>query len=189
MKFVIIILALLAAFIINVIIASNMEIAAEKKGYGKEAYAFAMCFWLGIVGYLYVVALPDLKQHEQLDKIIKLLDPQTPTTAPQQDVAWKLQELIPEAPKKDGRAEAYLREIGMSSEDYKCKSLVVFGENPLGECAVCKKQQKITKHCGIRRNGAFNDIPVCTDCINVFIEYNPSSVFNFEPKETKQEQN
>jgi len=169
----------------NLIMAKTMEKIARQKGYGEEFNAFMMCFWLGMIGCLYVIALPDLKQREQLDRMIERLDSQAPTPPPQQDVAWKFQKLIPEAPKKDGSAEAYLRELGMSPEEYACKSLAVFGEAPIGECEMCKKQQKARKSCGIRRNNAFSDISICTDCINVFTEYNPNSVYNFEAKEAK----
>ena len=176
---------LVVYFVWNLIMAKTMEKIARQKGYGEEFNAFMMCFWLGMIGCLYVIALPDLKQQKQLDKIIKLLDPQVPSTPPRQDVEWKFQKLTPEAPKGDGSAEAYLREIGMSPEEYVCKSWAVFGEDSIGECEMCKKQQKIRKHCGIRRNNAFSDISVCSDCINVFTEYNPNSVYNFEAKEAK----
>ena len=172
-------------FVWNLIMAKAMEKIARQKGYGEEFNAFMMCFWLGMIGCLYVIALPDLKQREQLDRIIKLLDPQVPTNPPRQDVAWKFQKPTPETPKGDGSAEAYLRESGMSPEEYACRSLAVFGEDSIGECEMCKKQQKIRKHCGIRRNGTFSELSVCSDCINVFTEYNPNSVYNFETKETK----
>ena len=172
----------IALLIVNIIISAYMGNVAKRKGYGEEAHAFAMCFWLGIAGYLYVVALPDLKQREQLDKIIKLLDPQVPSNPPRQDVAWKLTELTPEAPKRDGRAEEYLREIGMTPEEYTCDSLAVVGTDERGECFICKQKQKVTKHCRIKRKNIFSNIPICTDCINVFTEYNPTSVFDLEPK-------
>ena len=169
-------------FVCNVIMAKTMEKIARQKGYGEEFNCFMMCFWLGTIGCLYVIALPDLKQREQLDRIIELLDPQVPTNPPQQDVAWKMQKLTPETPKRDGSAEVYLGEVGMKPEEYACKSLAVFGKAPIGECEMCKKPQKIRKYCGIRRNGAFSDLSICPDCINAFIEYNPKSVFNLEPK-------
>ena len=40
------------------------------KGHGKEAHAFAACFWLGIIGYLYVVSLPDKIVQDQNQQII-----------------------------------------------------------------------------------------------------------------------
>ena len=182
---VVFLLFLVVYFVWDLMMAKTMEKIARQKGYGEDFNAFMICFWLGMIGCLYVVALPDLKQREQLDRIIELLDPQVPATPHQQDVAWKFQKLTPETPKKDGSAEAYLRELGMSPEEYACKSLAVFGEAPIGECEMCKKLKKARKHCGIRRNNAFSDISICTDCINVFVEYNPNSVYNFEAKETK----
>ena len=166
----------------NLIMAKAMEKIARQKGYGEEFNCFMICFWLGMIGCLYVIALPDLKQREQLDRIIKLLDSQVPANPPQQDVAWKLQKLPPVASKKDGSAEAYLCKVGMTPEEYACKSLAIFKEDSVGECEMCKKQQKARKHCGVRRNGAFSDISICADCINVFAEYNPNAVFDLEIK-------
>ena len=54
------------ALIINVIVAKKFEKIAIEKGYSYEMHVFAMCFFLGIVGYLYVIALPDhasVRQH------------------------------------------------------------------------------------------------------------------------------
>lgn len=59
--------------IIEGIIAYFMNQAAEEKGYNSEAHAFALCFWLGIVGWLYVVALPDKNIRKQNEEIINLL--------------------------------------------------------------------------------------------------------------------
>ena len=57
-------------------IAKKFEQIVFAKGYGTELKAYYMCFWLGIVGYLYVIALPnakldniELKQHKSLIKI------------------------------------------------------------------------------------------------------------------------
>ena len=40
---------------------------AFDKGYDSDAHAFAMCFWLGIFGYIYVACLPDLKLQQLQD--------------------------------------------------------------------------------------------------------------------------
>ena len=53
-------LVIIAALIfLNYTIAKKFEKIVFDKGYGKELKAFHMCFWLGIVGYLYVIALPN----------------------------------------------------------------------------------------------------------------------------------
>ncbi len=58
---------------INLIIAGIMASTAQRKGYGDEVHAFAACFFLGIFGALYVIALPDKVVQEQNRKIIMLL--------------------------------------------------------------------------------------------------------------------
>lgn len=46
--------------VIQYIVAKKFEAIAFQKGYDESVHSCAMCFWLGIVGYLYVVALPNL---------------------------------------------------------------------------------------------------------------------------------
>ena len=46
-------------FLLNAVIAFKFDDIARMKGYGSEMHCFAMCFWLGIIGCLYVIALPD----------------------------------------------------------------------------------------------------------------------------------
>ena len=62
---------------LNYIIAKKFELIAFAKGQTRAAHAFEMCFWLGIVGYLYVIALPnanyDIKRLNQQKRIIELL--------------------------------------------------------------------------------------------------------------------
>ena len=67
------VLGIIVVLIINYFIAQKGEYVAELKGYGKEIKAFSMCFWFGILGFIYVAALPDQIQQEQNLKIIKLL--------------------------------------------------------------------------------------------------------------------
>lgn len=54
--------------IINYNMACNMQEIVEKKGY-KDLRVVAICFWLGIIGYLYVIALPNLEEQRLLKKI------------------------------------------------------------------------------------------------------------------------
>ena len=107
------------------------------------------------------------------------------TTPIQQDVAWKLQELVPESPKKDGSAERYLNKIGKSAEDYICERVVVIKNVAKGDCLMCKQKQKAVMFGRIIKKDEHIDGFFCPDCINVFVEYNPKSVYNFEAKETK----
>lgn len=67
----IIIIPAIVCIIICVIGASLMASAAAEKGYGPEYHIMAKCFWLGILGYLYTICLPDKtlqKQNEMIKK-------------------------------------------------------------------------------------------------------------------------
>ena len=63
-----------AAIAINWIVAGKMADAAYRKGYDSSIHAFAMCFWLGVIGYLYVIALPDLVARKNQETMIALLN-------------------------------------------------------------------------------------------------------------------
>lgn len=58
--------------IIHLIAANFMQVAAEEKGY-EDSHAMAICFWLGLPGYLYIIALPDKRVQEQNQEIINIL--------------------------------------------------------------------------------------------------------------------
>ena len=51
---------------IHIFIAKMMERTAKLKGH-KKSHAFALCFWFGILGYIYVACLPDLKLQQLQD--------------------------------------------------------------------------------------------------------------------------
>lgn len=74
-----IIIVLIAAIIIDFILAKFMVSAAEMKGHGPEAHVFAMVFWLGLLGCLYVIALPDLNLRKQNEEVLARLG--NPATA------------------------------------------------------------------------------------------------------------
>lgn len=73
MKIVLLIVGILIGIGIEATYASFMKRAAIQKGYGDDAHAWALCFWLGIIGGLYVIALPDLICQNQNQQIIELL--------------------------------------------------------------------------------------------------------------------
>ena len=52
---------------ISYIVAKKFEVIAFQKGYDESVHSFAMCFWLGVAGYLYVIALPDLTVNHQVN--------------------------------------------------------------------------------------------------------------------------
>lgn len=51
------------AIIINIWIAKKFEEIAKYKGHENEPI-FLMCFFLGLAGYLYVIALPDIERDD-----------------------------------------------------------------------------------------------------------------------------
>lgn len=68
-----VILLLVIMLVIQAIGAVLMSKAAIAKGYGENDHIWAICFFLGVFGYLYVVALPDKVTQSQNQKIIELL--------------------------------------------------------------------------------------------------------------------
>ncbi|MBQ8247524.1 MAG: hypothetical protein IJZ42_10360 [Lachnospiraceae bacterium] len=67
------IIAAIVYLIIDGIIAYYMKQVAYAKGYDDNAHAWAISFWLGLPGWIYVVALPDLIQRKNQEELIKLL--------------------------------------------------------------------------------------------------------------------
>jgi len=65
---------LIVLICINAFGAHLMRKSAIAKGYGDDSHIWAICFWLGILGYLYVISLPDKIQQSQNQQIIKLLE-------------------------------------------------------------------------------------------------------------------
>lgn len=64
-------------FSISVFIAGLMVDSAVMKGYNPdEMHIFAICFFLGIIGYIYVLSLPDKITQQQNKEIIELLKAQ-----------------------------------------------------------------------------------------------------------------
>jgi hypothetical protein len=65
--------SIIILLVFQAIFAACMNQVATDKGYDSEAHAFAMCFFFGIMGGLYVNALPDKNLRAQNDEIIALL--------------------------------------------------------------------------------------------------------------------
>lgn len=64
--------AVLVYFAVNFMFAALMNNIAIKKGY-ENSHAFALVFFFGLLGMLYVIALPDIKAQSQLEDILTLL--------------------------------------------------------------------------------------------------------------------
>lgn len=71
-EIIMVVLLLFLGIVERTVFASLMRKAAAMKGHGDKAHAWAMCFWLGLIGGIYVIALPDLIQQNQNQQIIEL---------------------------------------------------------------------------------------------------------------------
>lgn len=65
--------AVVLYFVINCILARFFKQVAYAKGFDDKCHAWAMVFWLGIFGCIYVCALPDLNVRTQNEAILKQL--------------------------------------------------------------------------------------------------------------------
>lgn len=79
----IIILSGIIGLIINIVAAKQFESVAEMKGHrAEDVHAFAMCFWLGLIGWIYVAALPDRTLPYRLSEAIKANKQETTPSQP-----------------------------------------------------------------------------------------------------------
>ena len=67
------IISIVLGIVINCIFASKFKKISVAKGYTEKNHTFALCFFLGIIGYIYVSALPDLTLREQNRQLVLLL--------------------------------------------------------------------------------------------------------------------
>lgn len=65
-------LSVLVVLAVNFLFATLMNNIAVSKGY-ENSHAFALVFFFGVLGMLYVIALPDLKAQEQREDILTIL--------------------------------------------------------------------------------------------------------------------
>lgn len=69
----VLVIVLIGLIVANGFLAKQMANVAAMKGYGEEVHAWAWCFWLGVLGYIYVLSLPDKVTQSQSQQIIELL--------------------------------------------------------------------------------------------------------------------
>lgn len=65
--------AVVLYFVINCILAGFFKQVAYAKGFDDKCHAWALVFWLGVFGCIYVCALPDLKVRQQNEAILDQL--------------------------------------------------------------------------------------------------------------------
>ena len=92
---------LVTYIIIQYNVSRLFEKIAFDKGYDESAHPFAMCFWLGIVGYIYVAAMPKLTADEIAKK------QETSNTEPNDDEYQKDDKVYEQAVKKIDKGNTY----------------------------------------------------------------------------------
>lgn len=102
---------LLISIVILFWIAFKMVDVAQDKGYDNcTGRIFALCLLFNIVGYLYVIALPDLKLQKQNEKIIELLTNidknQDANTRTNQAVLFNLKESLAKQQEREDKTQA-----------------------------------------------------------------------------------
>lgn len=66
------IVSLIIAIVLDYLAANKMCGLVEFKGHDpRELHIFAWCFLLPLFGYLYVIALPNVKQYDEMIEGIK----------------------------------------------------------------------------------------------------------------------
>ena len=72
--------------VIDINMAAKMRVVVSQKGYDPDIlHIFAWCFWLPIFGYLYVIALPDLRLQAQNNEIISKLGSKAETESTEEE--------------------------------------------------------------------------------------------------------
>lgn len=144
---------------------------------------FVLCFLFGLPAYLYVASLSDWQVLFYLRRIWMVINSDTPATPSPVNSRRKFSTWIPETPKKDGSAEAHRFLTGKKIQDFYCERMVIASEVPTNDCLLCERIKGPFKLCRIIRNNTHTDMPLCAECINAFIEYNPDSVFDLDALE------
>ena len=70
-----ILVVIVILIVINMNMAAKMSVVSQKGHNPDVLHIMAWCFWVPIFGYLYVIALPDLRLREQNKEIIDKLSP------------------------------------------------------------------------------------------------------------------
>ncbi|MCI6021999.1 MAG: hypothetical protein MRZ64_09960 [[Bacteroides] pectinophilus] len=69
---------IIVCVVIAVVKAYLMDDAAIRKGYEGQVHAWAISFWLGIFGDIYILALPDLFERRNQEKLLNAIEKNRP---------------------------------------------------------------------------------------------------------------
>ena len=134
----------LPGLLINIWICAKFANCATQK-HQDSVSAFFMCFFLGLVGYLYVIALPDRGR-----SVSKIATPVAPTTASEEGETMK----------------------STSTEDmrYICLEFEEFPKTSYGRCVMCAKENTLT-FCKIKNMIGTREFYICPECMTRFIVF------------------
>lgn len=184
-QWLILIIALVAFLIWRLVGAFLMFRLSDRTGKKRKTRLgyFVLCFFFGLPAYLYVASLPDWQVLFHLRKIWWVINSDTSENGSRTSPRLKFSTWIPETPKKDKSAEVHRFLTGKKIKDFRCERMVIVSEVPTNECYLCERIKGPFKLCRIIRKDSYTDTPLCTECINAFIEYNPDSVFDLDKLE------
>ena len=139
------------AIVVNYIIARKFEAVAEMKGY-RDIHAFALCFWLGMIGYVYVAALPTKASHAG-----------TPVAPPS----------VSNVPRTSGDRNNSVSNVSKAPagqyNKYECKSVMPSDKTMEGRCLTCGEHGTLT-YCKVEKVSGTREIPLCDACIEKYKE-------------------
>ena len=137
----------LPGFLINIWISSKFANCAQQKNQDSVG-AFIMCFFLGLVGYLYVIALPDRGRSH-----LAPLSTAPATTA-----------------QTEAQAATEGKEAKTKSFDdmrYICLEFNEFPQTREGRCVMCAKQNTLTL-CKMKNLIGTRELYICPECMTRF---------------------
>ena len=139
-------IVLIITVVINVIIAMKFEEIVYLKGYKESKGAFFMCLFLGIIGALYVIALPD-------QRVIQVAN---------------VNETM-HINKENADAETTGSDnVNIRNERYACRGILVAERLSDGYCKMCKQHSPVLNTCKIMTEIGTRNLPVCPKCIEKF---------------------
>ena len=100
-----------------------------------------MCFWLGIIGCLYVIALPDKRQQPIAEQSTKEECSDVKTTESDNQKAARI---------------------------YGCKEIIVSEKKLQGNCTMCRSYHENLKECKILSDIGTREFAICDKCIRLF---------------------
>lgn len=141
-----VVLSIVPGLLINFYITSKFVRCAEEKGH-YNCGVFPMCFFFGIAGWLYVIALPDRKPMVQAS-------PQATTQTEEPTTA--------QPPREESKGAM------INADRYRCQFVQAGEKTTPGVCLICIKRSQVLYITKIKNRTGLRELPTCPDCIALF---------------------